>query len=37
MSQRPRPGRVSAMNDAIEHLAQAETGSRVHRRSIPFS
>ena len=26
------PGRVSAMNDALKHLAQAETGSRVHRR-----
>ena len=36
----PRPsggGRVRPMNDAIKHLAQAETGSRVHRRNDGFS
>ena len=30
-------GRVRPMNDAIKHLAQAETGSRVHRRKSSSS
>jgi hypothetical protein len=32
MSPGPRPVKVRPMNDAIKHLAQAETGSQVHRR-----
>ena len=37
MSGPPGGGRVRPMNDAIKHLAQAETGSRVHRRRFSFS
>jgi hypothetical protein len=36
MSPLTRPGRVSAMNDATKHQAQADTGSRVLRRQTVF-
>ena len=37
MSRSVAGGTVRPMNDALKHLAQAETGSRVHRRKFSLS